>query len=68
MLSGVNEKGFIDLSLADAAKEMAGKITTENQPVLGNVERYAELMAIYRTIYPQLHDTFRNLSNFAANE
>ncbi len=53
-------------SAVDAARGMAGKITKENGPIARNVTRYAELMAIYRTIYPRLRDSFRQLSNFAA--
>ena len=48
-----------------AAQAMAGKITKENEPVLQNVTRYAELMSIYRSIYPALRDSFKQLSNFA---
>ena len=51
-----------------AAESMAGKITSENEPVQKNVARYAELMTIYRTIYPQLQETFKQLSNFTDNE
>ena len=47
-----------------AAKEMAGKITKVNEPVSQNVERYIELMKIYRTVYPNLRDCFSQLSNF----
>ncbi len=55
-------------SAAGAAEGMAGKITRENEPVPRNVARYAELMAIYRTIYPRLRDSFSQLSDFAAAE
>ena len=55
-------------SAAIAAKEMAGKITGENKPVSQNVARYAELMEIYRTIYPRLKESFSQLSNFAGTE
>jgi sugar (pentulose or hexulose) kinase len=53
-------------SAASAAEAMAGRIARKNEPAPRNVARYAELMAIYRTIYPQLRDTFAELSNFAA--
>jgi sugar (pentulose or hexulose) kinase len=49
-----------------AAEGMAGKITRETEPISRNVARYAELMTIYRTIYPRLRDSFHQLSNFAA--
>jgi sugar (pentulose or hexulose) kinase len=50
----------------EAAAAMAGKITRENQPVPGNVTRYAGLMAVYREVYPRLRDSLRQLSTFAA--
>ena len=53
-------------SAASAAEAMAGKITRENEPGLAKVARYAELMAIYRTIYPQLRETFSQLAQFSA--
>jgi xylulokinase len=55
-------------SAADAAEAMATKITSKNEPISSNVSRYAELMAIYREIYPRLRDSFNKLSNFAAAE
>jgi xylulokinase len=55
-------------SAGSAAEKMAGKITRENQPIPRNVTRYAELMAIYRMIYPRLRDNLRQLSDFAAAE
>ncbi len=55
-------------SAESAAEAMAGKITRKNEPVSRNVARYAELMAIYREIYPRLRDSFSQLSNFAAAE
>jgi xylulokinase len=51
---------------AAAAQAMAGKITRENEPSAPNVARYAELMSIYRSIYPRLRETFDQLSRFAA--
>ncbi|MBN2590083.1 MAG: FGGY-family carbohydrate kinase [Sedimentisphaerales bacterium] len=47
-----------------AAKTMAGKITKVNEPISQNVTRYAELMKIYRTIYPSLNNSFQQLSDF----
>jgi xylulokinase len=52
----------------NAAEAMAGKITSKNEPISRNVARYAEMMAIYREIYPRLRDSFSHLSNFAATE
>jgi len=49
-----------------AAEAMAGKIAGENVPITRNVVRYAELMTIYRPIYPRLRDSFLELSRFAA--
>ncbi len=51
---------------AEAAEAMAGKITRETEPNPGQAARYAELMAIYREIYPRLCESFRELSRFAA--
>lgn len=50
-----------------AAEAMVGKITKQNEPATQNVARYAELMDIYRTIYPRLRETFDQLSCFAAS-
>ena len=50
---------------ARAAEAMAGKITKINEPISQNVTRYAELMAIYRKLYPSLRESFSQLSNFA---
>jgi len=50
---------------ADAARAMAGGITRETEPVPQHVRRYAELMEIYREIYPRLRETFAGLSRFA---
>ena len=51
---------------AIAAEAMAARITRANEPVPRNVTRYAELMAIYREIYPRLRESFSRLSAFAA--
>jgi xylulokinase len=52
-------------SAAGAAEGMAGRITMGNEPVSQNVTRYAELMSIYREIYPRLRESFSQLSNFS---
>ena len=53
---------------ADAAQAMAGAITRETEPVPQHVERYGELMEIYRQIYPQMRGTFAALSRFSARK
>jgi sugar (pentulose or hexulose) kinase len=45
---------------------MAGEITQETEPVANQAARYAELMEIYREIYPRLRDSFTKLSRFSA--
>jgi xylulokinase len=50
----------------DAAAAMAGDITRETEPVADQAARYAELMEIYREIYPRLRDSFTKLSRFSA--
>jgi xylulokinase len=52
----------------DAARAMAGKITRETEPSPRRVERYAELMRIYREIYPRLRETFAELSRFSSTD
>jgi xylulokinase len=51
---------------ACAAASMAGKIAGKNEPEPRNAARYAELMEIYRSVYPKLRETFGQLSRFAA--
>jgi sugar (pentulose or hexulose) kinase len=51
-----------------AAEKMSGKITIKNEPIPQNVTRYAELMKIYRSIYPQLRNSFSQLSKLAVSE
>jgi xylulokinase len=53
---------------ADAAEAMAGEIAREIEPVAHQAARYAELMEIYREIYPRLRDSFAKLSHFSAAE
>ena len=51
-------------SPGEAAAAMCGGITSEMEPVAERVERYAELMGIYREIYPRLKESFVKLSGF----
>ena len=51
-----------------AAQAMAGKITRVTEPVPAHAARYAELLEIYREIYPRLRDTFARLSRFCSHE
>jgi sugar (pentulose or hexulose) kinase len=50
---------------AAAAESMCGQITRETIPSAENSRQYAELLSIYREIYPQLRKTFCRLSRFA---
>jgi sugar (pentulose or hexulose) kinase len=38
------------------------------EPDLENAARYAELLAIYRDVYPQLRETFSKLTRFARQD
>lgn len=51
--------------VGEAAAAMCGKPDRVVEPVAENVARYAELMAIYREIYPRLRESFARLSRFA---
>ena len=51
---------------AAAAESMCSEITRETSPSPENSRQYAELLGIYREIYPQLRETFSRLSRFAA--
>jgi xylulokinase len=52
-------------SAAVAAEAMCGETTRETNPSRENSLRYAELLGIYREIYPQLRQTFSQLAHFA---
>lgn len=52
--------------VATAAEAMKGEITRETEPSARRQERYAELLEIYREIYPQLRQTYRKLARFVA--
>jgi ribulose kinase len=53
-------------SVAAAAGAMAGEIARETVPCADRQERYAELLEIYREIYPKLRRTYGRLARFAA--
>jgi sugar (pentulose or hexulose) kinase len=55
-------------SPAAAAEAMCGEITRETEPCPKRAARYAELLGIYREIYPQLRGTFAKLARFAAQD
>ncbi|MGA2182996.1 MAG: FGGY-family carbohydrate kinase [Bryobacteraceae bacterium] len=50
-----------------AAETMSGEITRVTEPCADRVLRYAELLEIYREIYPQLRQTWRKLAAFVAH-
>ena len=52
--------------VATAAEAMNGGITRETEPRAPHHARYAELLEIYREIYPKLRRTYRKLARFAA--
>jgi sugar (pentulose or hexulose) kinase len=45
---------------------MCSEITRETEPSPKHCAAYAELLGIYREIYPQLRDTFSKLARFPA--
>jgi xylulokinase len=49
---------------AEAAEEMSDKELREIQPDAQNMKRYAELLGIYRELYPELSGTFSKLARF----
>lgn len=57
--------GWFD-SVPAAAEAMTGKIAHETEPSASRVSRYAELLEIYREIYPQLRLTYRKLAEFVS--
>jgi sugar (pentulose or hexulose) kinase len=54
-------------SVATAAGAMAGEIARETEPCAHRQVRYAELLKIYRDIYPSLRETDGKLARFAAS-
>jgi xylulokinase len=57
--------GWFDSPRA-AAEAMSGEIVHETEPCNSRVARYAELLDVYREIYPQLRRTYRKLAEFMA--
>jgi xylulokinase len=55
-------------SAAAAAEAMCGEITRETEPCPQRAARYAELLGIYRELYPQLRETFAKLARFTATQ
>ena len=53
-------------SVTTAAGAMTGEIARETEPCAHRQERYAELLEIYREIYPKLQQTNGKLARFAA--
>ena len=47
-----------------AAEAMSGEITDVSEPSADGAARYAELLDIYREIYPKLRVTYRKLADF----
>ena len=47
-----------------AAEAMCGGITRVTHPSASRVPRNAELLEIYREVYPQLRQTYRKLKAF----
>jgi xylulokinase len=57
--------GWFD-TVPAAAEAMSGKVAHSTEPCADRVARYAELLEIYREIYPQLRQTFHRLAHFVA--
>jgi xylulokinase len=51
--------------VAAAAEAMSGEIMRETDPCAPRQARYAELLEIYREIYPKLRQTYGKLARFA---
>ena len=51
-------------SVRHAAAAMSGAITEETVPCASRAARYAELLEVYREIYPQLRLTYQKLAQF----
>ena len=51
-------------SFADAAAGMSDKILRETEPRSENRSRYADLLGIYRELYPKLRETFAKLAQY----
>jgi len=57
--------GWFDGTQA-AAEAMSGEITHVSEPSADRVARYAELLDVYREIYPKLRMTYRKLAGFVS--
>jgi ribulose kinase len=57
--------GWFD-SVPAAAEAMSVGITRVTEPSADRALRYAELLEIYREIYPRLPRTYRKLQDFCA--
>jgi xylulokinase len=55
-------------SAAAAAQAMCCEITRETEPCPEHSAAYAELLGIYREIYPRLRETFAKLARFTARD
>jgi len=51
-------------STRTAAEAMSGEITQVSEPCADDAARYAELLDVYREIYPKLRLTYRKLAGF----
>ena len=51
----------------EAAQAMADKKLSATEPIEKNHARYAELMKVYRELYPSLRETFERLARFNSN-
>jgi xylulokinase len=55
-------------SAVEAAEAMSDKELREVEPSTQNMARYAELLGIYRELYPNLRGTFSKLARFRGGE
>ncbi len=55
-------------SAADAAAAMSDKSPRETQPSPENYRRYADLLGIYRELYPNLRESLAKLGQFRYSE
>lgn len=52
-------------SAEEAAQRMSGRIVSTFEPEPDPTSRYGELLDVYRRVYPQLTDIYRELARFA---
>jgi xylulokinase len=55
-------------SASDAAEAMSDKVFRDTQPSWENCSRYADLLGIYRELYPNLRGTFAKLAQFRGSK